>query len=1367
MPETWDQLAQRIGANPAQPQRRPRRPGELDPGPLGGFIASALSAFPEFIGADPSPLAAEFRAGHPVSGFVSEALPLLVPYGGAYRLSQIPSLATRLEATTARIADPVTRPVVSGAVREMVRYAPLEAGRLAVGAATHPENLGNLFADVAFSEAFAGGFGAIGGVFRAGGRAGVEARPDVRDVDMYAAPTVQLRALREGAELIDSNYSRAAAEATLLEQALTEAPPVAAVSGRRLSAVGALDNARGPQDVAEVNNLFRLSNAESTGLRRQLLVEGSDESLTTLNAGEQQSIAAALGFADIGELAGNTFFPRLATAVDRRGAGLVARLLRNPTLQKVDDDLWLGRESGDGLHIVVRRLPRAEPTLGDEIGAGLERAGLSDIREAAGIAPPPTTRGRRPNQVTEGDRFLVAKTDRPGAFSPRLAALQEANYAQWARWRQAYQRPFQPDDLFNAADDELLGTMTPRDLADMRGQSRRTWVSRKSSELTRRLTQEANLTDSAAGRQAAEALWDIFAPTMFKQGRNSLYARFEGLLRNRVRAVTQEVNRMFIGANTIDKSVWRQVHRRRFQPASPYGTIVDNFAQIPDDELELVVKAAITQTPADDLASLSASGAVSPATAQAVRNLQALDQDFLSRVVYPALEAAGERDKFKALEGYIMPVIRLGDDFQNVLDETGRVVSLVSGRSVAHAQRQADAIVAEAGRQGRTWSTSKAQRFHATEYSPSELDKLFADTARRIGTDEDADRIVRDALKRLQYTTGGRKRKPAIMAQPPGAFRERTGLSEVVDLPSRKEILESVRAHYDRLGRFAAIQGWSERWGGELSRFQKYEPSLWNDVMRKRNQYLGIDGQITQTLNRTLEPVLGPVLGPRAATRIAEATNKLMYNFNLAFFNPTFAVLNALSPIMTTLPQIAYTMRGSRAEAQRLMQFIPVMDDAGRPIGSAGHLSPLKILWQAVRDMRDPEPQLRQMLQELTDDGSLHAQLFEEYLGANARGPTGLRESFKRGHYVEFFSDASTYMARKSEEFARVVSANAGFRLGRDAIGLEGAQLKNFTRRFVESTNYLYGVTDRPRFFTGPVGSVFGLFKNWQMHYLGMMTHYAGLAWKENVWSPLLWQSGAALALGGLGATPLRHIADGIAEWHGNDRDGYRWMLENWPNAADEIWFGLPSFLGVSLQASGSIPGTDVRNEITQLGNIVVWERAKQLGTAIGGAMAQSSATGGNPLENPNVRDELVAATMPRAVNRIVASVEGDYVRSMRTGYPQVRDVSPAGRMLNALGVNMVEIERQQIASRDLWRDQTRRRELVTGIGSAYAQAALRGDQGEMERLMQRSIVLGLPLSSIMRSAQNYGRRETQSDSLSRYDRAEAMRWSEALEAGQ
>jgi hypothetical protein len=130
---------------------------------------------------------------------------------------------------------------------------------------------------------------------------------------------------------------------------------------------------------------------------------------------------------------------------------------------------------------------------------------------------------------------------------------------------------------------------------------------------------------------------------------------------------------------------------------------------------------------------------------------------------------------------------------------------------------------------------------------------------------------------------------------------------------------------------------------------------------------------------------------------------------------------------------------------------------------------------------------------------------------------------------------------------------------------------------------------DRSRVLTGPIGSTWGLFKNWQFHFIGSMAQYAGLAAKDKVFAPMLWQGASAVALGGIGATPLVMLADGLAKFASDSPDSFAWLQDNWQGpGADAIYFGFPTTLGINLQSSSMMPGTDITHE--QCGDVAEGE---------------------------------------------------------------------------------------------------------------------------------------------------------------------------------
>jgi hypothetical protein len=426
----------------------------------------------------------------------------------------------------------------------------------------------------------------------------------------------------------------------------------------------------------------------------------------------------------------------------------------------------------------------------------------------------------------------------------------------------------------------------------------------------------------------------------------------------------------------------------------------------------------------------------------------------------------------------------------------------------------------------------------------------------------------------------------------------------------------------------------------------------------------------------------------------------------------------------------------------------------------------MKILGAAVQLMRKTPDDLIAFSKQADADGVLHTLNFEEWMGKSARANLTLRQAYKEDGIVGFIKTIADWPAEMSERFSRLTAFNAAYIVGKDYFNLEGDALYRFMRRGVEMTQYNYSVIDRSRMFTGPVGSMFGLFKNWQMHFLGNMLGYAGLikndAANPAAWAPLVWTVGAASALGGLGATPLVAMADGLANWSEEDKNSFLWTQNNFsPAVGDALYFGLPAFLGVSLQSSAAIPGTDVQNETSSLFSFAIAGRAKLLGKSIGDAWDIATATGENPFRDQKVTDTLFAAIMPRFMTKILASAEGDYVKSMSSGSPQVQNVSPISRLLNASGFNPIEVAEMQEAAKRAYKEQGARESLVNGLGRRYADAIQNQDSEEQERLIQRAIAAGV-LDSMQRSAATRMRRD-EGDILSRYSKEQQAPYREVL----
>jgi hypothetical protein len=168
------------------------------------FGKSALESIPEIIGIKPTEDTLRYRANSPIGGFVSELLGMAVPYGmwakglsvaakaGIRGATALEGLATGSAGFEARLAS---NPFLTGARAEAVRFAPFEAGRLAVSQVVGDKSFGEMAFETSLNL---GGAAAIGGgVAKLGGlvKRPTPLREAIPGVDDSTNPQLLLREL--------------------------------------------------------------------------------------------------------------------------------------------------------------------------------------------------------------------------------------------------------------------------------------------------------------------------------------------------------------------------------------------------------------------------------------------------------------------------------------------------------------------------------------------------------------------------------------------------------------------------------------------------------------------------------------------------------------------------------------------------------------------------------------------------------------------------------------------------------------------------------------------------------------------------------------------------------------------------------------------------------------------------------------------------------------------------------------------------------------------------------------------------------------------------------------------------------------------
>lgn len=1000
--------------------------------------------------------------------------------------------------------------------------------------------------------------------------------------------------------------------------------------------------------------------------------------------------------------------------------------------------------------------------------AGFRRsgAGLGRVQEIK--APLPSTGPK----IAQGDQWMLFKTDRPQLFAKDGYRLAQDTVNQWAKFREAW-RPSGMEDFANKDMDMLVNSFTPQDFKEAVTLPKETAKSRIAARLAGKFSETAGLDNSATIKNLTDHFYDIMVPTVVNERRNPLFARLFGALRSATRAGDTLVNRFVSGNVKVTGSLWTRKSLEHSEGLIP-GTepIAAAIGRLTPQELQDFYHIGTAQAPKEALADYTANGLVSENLQKAVDLVQNVDRFVWENHLMPAFKNANLEGKFDLLEGYVMPRLWTGDWFAPVVDEHGNLGWLANGTR-KQAMHQAGVVVEQAAKVGRKLEIKEPYMLGAGK-PVDQIGELHDLVQMQIGKDAQMQEIVQRAMKKIAIDRMAEKPRTQLprVGPPKSLMEERSGVPGSADIvqPKAQDIIKAIDNHYKQLFRFAATSAWRQRFMGEAGLLEKQNKVLFHDLIRKQNQIMGYEGQVTATLNKTLAPVLGHFLGGKPATRIATATNELLYDWNLAILNPTFGLLNVLQPIQTTLPHLAFLLRAPMEAIEADMNMTLRYGADGLPREVVGVLSPARILGKAMKSLGNPSPELMEHLSRAKTEGTLSAQLFEGWVGGQSRGLQTLKETYENAGggaagAWEFMKRGATLFAERSEEVSRAIAFNSYYHLGKEYFGLEGDKLYRFASRGTHNSMFGYGLIDRSRMFTGPVGSMFGLFKNWQMHFIASMFQYANLGWKHGTWAPLIWQFGAAGALGGLGAMgPLKWVADGIASWQDGSPNSYLWMQDHWHDAADEIYFGLPAMFGASLQASSTMPGTDVRNDLTSLSSFVFLERAKAAGKATGAAWDYASNTGQDPLRQGNIRDGLMQAFAPRALFRAFASAEGDYIKSMSSGYPQVRDVSPLSKFFYGMGLNQVEVERQQVAARELWKDQQAQRATIQQMGIQLADAQLNGDFEEMQRISQAAMLRGVPVTSVFKSANTRLRREKQGDVLSRYKGELAAKYKSAWE---
>jgi hypothetical protein len=1085
----------------------------------------------------------------------------------------------------------------------------------------------------------------------------------------------------------------------------------------------------------DLNSLFNPNDEPKNGLDVRQLTEGGESNLKNLDVGQQAGIIKQAGFADAPDLAASVKYPRLVNIADSAGAEFMNNTLKEGGLKFLSDDTWLGHNTA-GEAVFAKRIGQAAQDL---------------EHPEAGVGP---------HKIRIGDQFLMGVTDNAKRLVPSAENFADRNIQDFAKMQRWAQQGVQHDVFSHVDDQRILASQIAQQELD-RGGTKASIMQRAGQRLTQALGgSESGLLGEQASALIRNTL-DTISPTLAKLPGNKLYSTLYQLAKGRNEVLNRILSETLNGKITgyegglLKKPIYSDMGR--------YGNrsvraIIDELS--PEERHSLAV-AGNARVGVEQLGDVIPENMITPKLVQAMTELKKIDDDFFKNDFLPSFKGDQQTlEKFKIDPNFTTAHMGEGIFQAPIFGEDGKQIWNVVGKSRKEVQDTMDQILKEAEFQGKDWKGGKVGT--TLKQAPDDVQQLQERLSAQLARPQNVDalKVIRQGMKQQQANMwkeeiGGPRVKSGGALSAPGVKKFVAGNPTY----TAADIMKAYSQHRRGLLSYAADYGYRERFHGPMMALQKLNPTLYGDMQRKLSQFAGLAGPYTRAIDQSLSKVLGPTLGGRAGSTIARVTNNAMYLWNLGIWNPTNAVVNILTPL-TVLPGMVARIQHMTPEVfQDLMFVAPKLTTDGKVVGMHSWLDPMKVTLKAFRDAANPSPERLQTIARAAEEGSLTAGTTDEWVGPNSKYGASMKEIYDHQGAWPAIVHGLTYMSEKTEEFSRLIALNAGANIA-EAMGLEGEAAHTAAVQMMEMGAYGYKQTQRSRIITGPVGSVFGLFKNFQIHYINDMLSYIGMGMRGESWSPFLWQQATTLALGGLGSTPLIHLADGLASWHDNAPNSYAWMQHNWANlqdkagnnaAADGMYFGLPGLLHFSLQSSLQQPGTDVGNDLSTFGNVVAWERATTLAQAVGASYDYFKGTGNNPLDNEFIRSQLLNATMPRAAIRAMSVVQGDFVKQMKTGYVSQRDVPVGDRVLYGLGITPTPIAAHMMEQQELWKDEQARRAAIQATGLRIANAMLEQNVDEMTKATHDAMIQGVDLGAAFKSARTVYNREMVGTNVSRY----------------
>ena len=244
----------------------------------------------------------------------------------------------------------------------------------------------------------------------------------------------------------------------------------------------------------------------------------------------------------------------------------------------------------------------------------------------------------------------------------------------------------------------------------------------------------------------------------------------------------------------------------------------------------------------------------------------------------------------------------------------------------------------------------------------------------------------------------------------------------------------------------------------------------------------------------------------------------------------------------------------------------------------------------------------------------------------------------------------------------------------------------------------------------------------------------AGL--RYGAWKPYLYSNLATSLLGGTGASEIGATLERFTEWASDDKMS-NLLYDRWGDgtASNMLLYGIPGAFGFSLQSQVNSPFRDPGEETQRFMGFVYGNRLKSIWNGLASGIDYYATTGQNPAGDKKFWDGLVRGLAPKMLYRHT-QVVNDTLYSGSTG-TKIADLTPLEALsYKYFNLTPTRVDQAFKISREIWNDKDKRSQLTQRYSDVMSQAMVEQDGTLMYRIIQRALIDGVDVDSVLSGAQ-------------------------------